>query len=76
MIISDIPVHREQNPPATLYFEPDDEEDLAQKLRLKWDSYQGGPDYDLEGDAKERLMTRTVEFGKKYESIVLELINR
>lgn len=76
MIISDITVHREQNPPATLYFNPDNEIDLAEKMIQKWNSYSGGPDYDLESMAKEKLAERTVEFGKSYESIVLELFNK
>jgi glycosyltransferase involved in cell wall biosynthesis len=76
MIISDIAVHREQNPPATLYFDPDNEIDLAEKMIQKWNSFSGGPDYDLESMAKEKLLERTIEFGKSYESIVLELFNK
>lgn len=76
MIISDIPVHREQNPPATSYFNPDNESDLAEKMKQKWDSYSGGPDFDLELIAKEKLVARTLEFGKSYESIILELFNK
>jgi glycosyltransferase involved in cell wall biosynthesis len=75
MIISDIPVHREQNPPDTLYFNPSDETELAEQMKLKLDHYQGGPDYNLELAAIKGLAVRTVAFAKSYESIVLKLVN-
>lgn len=45
-------------------------------MKQKWDSYSGGPDFNLESLAKEKLPERTIEFGKSYESIVLELLDK
>jgi glycosyltransferase involved in cell wall biosynthesis len=73
MIVSDISVHKEQNPPETFYFNPYDENDLANKMKDKLQVFSGGPDFNLESLAKERLSERTLEFGKSYESIVSEL---
>ena len=75
MIVSELPVHKEQNPPETLYFNPDDEKDLAEKMKLKLGLYNGGPDYDLESLAKEKLRERTLGFAQSYESVVLDLFN-
>jgi glycosyltransferase involved in cell wall biosynthesis len=33
IMLSDIPVHREQNPPTAIYFNPRDPDDLAKKLK-------------------------------------------
>ncbi|MCL5289522.1 MAG: glycosyltransferase [Firmicutes bacterium] len=38
IVLSDIPVHREQNPPGAVYFNPHDEEELAEKLLAVWES--------------------------------------
>jgi glycosyltransferase involved in cell wall biosynthesis len=76
MIVSDMPVHKEQNPPETFYFNPDDEKDLAEKMKKKLELYSGGPDFNLELIAKEKLPERTLEFARSYESIILELVNR
>jgi glycosyltransferase involved in cell wall biosynthesis len=73
MIVSDIPVHREQNPQETLFFNPADEKDLAEKMKKKLELYSGGPDFNLELIAKEKLPERTLEFAGSYESIILEL---
>jgi glycosyltransferase involved in cell wall biosynthesis len=76
MIVSDISVHKEQNPPATFYFNPDDEYDLAEKMKKKLEVFPGGPDFNLEYSAKENLLARTLEFARSYESIVMELVNK
>jgi glycosyltransferase involved in cell wall biosynthesis len=75
MIVSELPVHKEQDPPETLYFNPDDENDLAEKMKLKLRLFQGGPDYNLESVAKENLRERTLVFAQTYESLVLDLFN-
>jgi glycosyltransferase involved in cell wall biosynthesis len=73
MIISNIAVHKEQNPSMTEYFNPDNELELAERMEEVWNSYSGSPYYILESEARERLNQRTLEFGKNYENIVFEL---
>lgn len=75
IILSDIPVHREQNPPDTVYFKPHDADELAQVLKMKWETSGGGPDQELEEYAKRTLSERTIKFGICYERIVLESLD-
>lgn len=59
VLISDIPAHREQNPPNATYFDPNDREDLVDKLKQIWNETEPGPDLELEaasrGQARERI---------------------
>lgn len=71
MILSGINVHREQAPPASEYFDPADPDELAGILRRYWEEKEGGPDFYLEGQARERLLQRTRDFGAEYQNIVL-----
>lgn len=73
MILSDLAVHREQNPPECVFFDPYNPEELAGILKEKWRNSEGGPDYELEMQAKEVLKSRIIEFAKTYEKYVLEL---
>ena len=56
MVLSDIPVHQEQNPPGSFYFNPHDSNELAQILSDKWKNSHGGPDLNLEQDARLKLI--------------------
>ena len=73
MILSNIDVHKEQNPPGSLYFDPRSSEELAKILWMKWLSSDGGPDFALEKTAKNTLKKRTIKFAKDYENIVLDI---
>ena len=73
MILSDIPVHREQNPPGSVYFPPRDPNKLAALLESYWLEKEGGPDLELERRARELLPERTRAFGRRYQEIVLEM---
>ena len=76
LILSNINVHREQNPPAAVYFDPADSEGLANILWQKWNASAGGPDADLEREAAAFLPRRTMGFAKTYENIVYEVLNK
>lgn len=73
VILSDIPVHREQNPINGYYFSPDDPNTLA-KILLSL--FEIDPVYDprTDSDATDNLNARYLEFGRKYESLVNELV--
>jgi len=72
LILSDLPVHREQNPQSSRYFNPNDPEALAAILADAWDTSDGGPDHDLEMLARTALAERTRRFANEYEEIALE----
>lgn len=74
MILSDLRVHREQNPPGSIFFAPSDPDRLAEILSEKWRTSSGGPDADLELRAVADLKRRTHEFGKRFQDIVLETV--
>ena len=74
IILSDLPVHREQNPPEGVFFPPEDVDTLAAVLSEKWEEWQAGPHYDLEERAKAELQNRITEFGENYRKIVMELL--
>jgi glycosyltransferase involved in cell wall biosynthesis len=74
LILSDIPVHREQAPPKSCYFDPRDPEALAAILAERWETSSGGPDHDLEEIARNSLRERTERFGLTYEEIALEAV--
>lgn len=73
MILSSLGVHKEQNPPSSIFFDPNDEKDLAKKLWKKWRESNGGPDYKLETIARKNIERRIINFGETYESIITGL---
>lgn len=76
MVLSDLPVHREQAPPSARYFDPHDYEALAEILWEKWQACGGGPDFDLETNARNQLPERTKVFGESFKNIVSESLGR
>jgi glycosyltransferase involved in cell wall biosynthesis len=74
MILSALPVHREQDPPRTRYFPPDDAPALAKQLIDVFSQIEPGPDAELEAQAREALPTRTREAGETLMSIVREVV--
>lgn len=73
-LLSDIPVHREQNPPAAAYFAPDDPEELARCLLETFAKRGAGPDHELETAARRQLPHRTREFAQTFIRIVTEAL--
>jgi glycosyltransferase involved in cell wall biosynthesis len=74
LILSDIPVHREQNPPKAHYFKPTDAEMLAQILIHVDKQNSGGVDVELEKQAKENLTPRLKAFGETFMTIVQDTL--
>lgn len=74
IILSDIPVHREQDPPQAVFFDPHDPEMLADCLVRALREQDHGPDCELEALARERLPKRTRVFGQTFVEIVREIV--
>lgn len=74
IILSDLAVHREQNPPSALYFDPFDAEALANCLLKTLAEATPGPDRLMENYAREQLPHRTKAFGEAFMKIAREIV--
>lgn len=70
VLLSDIPVHNEQNPPGGIYFSPKDPNDLANKMLRVWEQTPAGPDYKMEEDARLQIEERVQLFAKEFINIL------
>ncbi len=73
MIVSDLAVHREQNPPKTLYFSPADARALADCLIRAYEDWKEGPDDALEAGARADLPVRQKEFAGAFMKVIGEI---
>ena len=72
IILSDIPVHREQNPSKGFYFNPDDENILAQILEATWKN-ELHFENDLPENEIESLEVRTQKFSDCFYNMIVDL---
>jgi glycosyltransferase involved in cell wall biosynthesis len=72
VILSDIPVHREQSPRLGTYFPPDDAEALAKAMLSVWRSYDSDIDASNQARAHEEFPSRQLDFARTFQQIVLE----
>jgi hypothetical protein len=63
LLLSDIPVHREQNPAGAEYFEPENVEALAALMERAWRDWPSGPDPETEDSARRIGEQRLREVG-------------
>lgn len=71
IIVSNIPVHQEQNPPKSIFFEPNSPENLATALEQYWANLTSGPDFNQEVTARQQNLADIQNFGYSF----LEIIN-
>ena len=74
IILSDIPVHREQNPPYGTYFNPDDADALADAMIAHVKTAEGTTEPERKAKAKANLSARFAAFSETYEEIVREAL--
>jgi glycosyltransferase involved in cell wall biosynthesis len=72
MILSDLEVHREQNPQATIYFEPKNVELLAEAMATMWNRYPAGPNFEMENEAAEDYPKRSKIFAQTFGDLCRE----
>lgn len=75
VLLSDIPAHREQNPPKATFFNPHDCEDLVEKLEQIWKETVPGPDIELEVVARQSLPSQLRAYAESFISVAQETIN-
>lgn len=68
-LLSDLAVHKEQNPPDARFFNPDDSAALANLLENAWTGLSPGPDASAEAAARGRADARIVEVGQRFLAI-------
>jgi glycosyltransferase involved in cell wall biosynthesis len=72
MILSDIEVHREQDPPATEFFEPKNAKLLAAAMEKIWRLYPAGPNRQMEEAAAQNYPTQSKRFAQTFADICRE----
>lgn len=73
ILLSDIPVHREQSPSRGVYFDPHDPEALAFAMKQQLKLWSPDEEIDCGIQSPSELLLRRQEFARKYQKIVLEL---
>ena len=73
VILSDIPVHREQAPPDGVYVDPDDAPGLADAMSQAWATFDATVDEARRSRAQSQLPGRVQAFAERYQAIVLEV---
>ncbi len=69
VVLSDIAAHHEQNPPHASYFDPNNAEELAQKLATIWKETPAGPNTALEKEAREAQPGRVRAYAEKFADV-------
>jgi glycosyltransferase involved in cell wall biosynthesis len=76
ILLSDISVHREQNPDIGQFFPPDDPQRLADLLLTSLEDYQHDAKQEVSETIIENLEKQKREFAQNYEKIVLDTLTR
>ncbi len=73
VVLSDLPVHIEQDPPGAMFVPRDDPSALATALREVWATTQPGADTMREAVAREAFVARQRAYGATFASMVREV---
>ena len=73
IILSNIPVHMEQNPERGLFFEPHNPEALADAISHTLAEYDSAAEHDQMQMAIQKLPERVQSFGRSYQDIVIKV---
>ena len=74
IVLSDIPVHREQAPKRGLFFNPEDSDGLAEALAAAFDGFDRHQDAAMQERALADFPLRQREFGEVYQTIVKKTV--
>ena len=75
MILSDFPVHQEQNPKYGIFFDRYSSEDLAAKIMLSLPGLSPGPDLEREMEAQNEVKTLAQGCGRTLCDIALQRLD-
>lgn len=74
ILLSDIPVHREQSPPVVDFFDPQSAPDLAKLLLSRWNELSAGPDLASEAKARDSNAMLVLESARAFCAIAAEAL--
>ena len=74
VLVSDIPAHRDQNPPQATLFNPQNCDDLVEKLDQIWRGTRPGPDIELEAAARQELPRRISAYAEAFTAVAREAV--
>jgi glycosyltransferase involved in cell wall biosynthesis len=66
IFLSDIPVHKEQNPQDSTYFDAKSDQQLASEIASQWNGLLAGPDPVKETSAQQALETRILNSARVF----------
>ena len=70
IVLSDIPVHIEQNPPGARFFKRDSSQELSHQIETLLPKLIPGPNLSSELDARERNILECQTYGEKFLNII------
>lgn len=70
MLLSDLPIHREQTEGNTPFFEPNNPENIAAVLMHEWPGLTPGPRLDAEQDAMQTNKWQRAQFAEAFCTLV------
>jgi glycosyltransferase involved in cell wall biosynthesis len=68
--VSDIPVHREQQPTDATFFHPDRPDELAELVARDWPDLKPGPDLIRESEARVQERNRALAFARAFHQVL------
>jgi hypothetical protein len=74
IFLSDIPVHREQNPMRCTYFDAESDQLLASAIANQWADLHLGPEIKIEKSARVELADQVLKSGKVFIDIAREAL--
>ena len=74
IVLSDIPVHREQAPARGFFFDPGNAADAARAMGEAWSAFDAAEDEAAVARAAEELPGRMRSFAEAYQGIVLDAL--
>lgn len=74
ILLSDLPVHREQQPDQVRFFDPRSIDEMAATLVKAWKGFEPGPHGDMEKTARDRFPARVNEFARQFMAHAAEAV--
>ena len=71
IILSNIKVHKEQNPERRIFFNPDNQNQISNSILISWDSYNKKKELVYINRAYQSLNQKLIKYARNYQEIIL-----